>query len=111
MAVLAWLCCALGAWAALAPFVFLWDLSIWIWGASIIPGALAFVLSGAFALKPGKGLRWLCWLAALLGVSLVVSPFVAGYALVLDVILANILPGALIAILGALTGYLASAAE
>jgi hypothetical protein len=35
------------------------------------------------------------------------SPFIAGYALVLDVVLANILSGALIAILGAVTGYLA----
>jgi hypothetical protein len=107
MGLLAWICCALGAWAAVAPFVFPWDVCTWVWLAGIIPGALVFVLSGAFAIRPGKGLGWLCWLSALLGLWLIVSPFAAGYAFVLDVVLANILPGALIAILGVVTGYLA----
>ena len=111
MGLLAWICCALGAWAAVAPFVFPWDVCTWVWLAGIIPGALVFVLSGAFALRPGKSLGWLCWLSALLGLWLIVSPFVAGYAFVLDVVLANILPGALIAILGVVTGYLALRAE
>jgi hypothetical protein len=107
MVVLAWICCALGAWAAVAPFVFPWDVCTWVWLAGIVPGALVFLLSAVFALRPGKGLAWLCWLSALLGLWLVVSPFVVGYAFALDVVLANILPGALIAIGGAVAGYLA----
>ena len=106
MLVLARICCAVGAWAALAPFLFPWDVGTWVWLASIIPGVLVFLVSGAFALGPGKGLGGLCWLSALLGLWLMVSPFIAGYAIVLDVVLANILPGALIVILGVLAGYL-----
>ncbi len=111
MAILAWICCVLGAWTAVAPFVFPWDVCTWVWLAGIIPGALVFLLNGAFALRPGKGLGWLCWLSALLGLWLIVSPFIAGYLFVLDVVLANILPGALIAILSAVTGFLALRAE
>ena len=111
MSVLAWICCALGAWAAVAPFVFPWDVCPWVLAAGVIPGALVFLLSGAFALRPQKKLAWLCWLSALLGVWLIVSPWVAGYAFVLDVVWANIVPGALIAILGAAAGYMALKAE
>ena len=107
MAALAWICCAVGGWAAIAPFLFPWDIGTWVWWASIIPGALVFLSSGSLAIRPGKGLGWLCWLSALCGLWLMVSPFIAGYAVLLDVVLANILPGALIAILGALAGYLA----
>jgi hypothetical protein len=110
MAVLALVCCALGAWAAIAPFVFPWDVCAWVYGAGIIPGALVFLLSGAFVLRPKKGLAILCWLSALLGLWLIVSPFIAGYLFVLDVVWANILPGALILVLGAVTGFLASRA-
>lgn len=111
MAVLAWICCALGAWAAIAPFVFPWDICTWVWLAGIIPGALVFVLSGAFALRPGKHLVWLLWISAALGLWLIVAPFIAGYIIVLDVVWANLLPGLLIAVLGAVAGYLTLKAE
>ncbi|HSR34763.1 MAG TPA: SPW repeat protein [Anaerolineae bacterium] len=111
MGVLPWISCALGAWAAVAPFVFPWDVCTWVWLAGIIPGILVFLLSGGYALRPGKSLAWLQWLSALLGVWLIVSPFIAGYAIVLDVVLGNFLPGALIAILSAVAGYSAMQAE
>jgi hypothetical protein len=100
-----WISCALGAWAAVAPFVFPWDVCLWVWLAGIIPGALVFLLSGAYALAPRKGLAWLNWVAVALGLWLIVSPFLAGYALVLHVVWANFLPGALIVLLSALAGY------
>ena len=109
--VLALITCALGAWAVVAPFVFPWDVCAWVYGAGIIPGALVFLLSGAFALRPKKSLAILCWLSALLGLWLIVSPFVAGYLLVLDVAWANFLPGALILVLSAATGFLAQRSE
>jgi hypothetical protein len=108
---LPWISCALGAWAAIAPFVFPWDVCTWVWMAGIIPGALVFLLSGGFALRPQKNLAWLNWISALLGVWLVVSPFVADYALVLDVVLSNFLPGVLIAVASAVAGYLGMRAE
>jgi hypothetical protein len=42
---------------------------------------------------------------------LIVAPFIAGYAIVADVAWANFVPGGLIAILGAVTGYMAMRAE
>ena len=102
---LVWVSCAAGAWAVIAPFVFPWDVCPWVWAASIIPGALVFILSGAYALTQRKGLAWFNWVAAVLGVWLVVSPFVAGYALVLDVAWANFVPGAVIAVCSALVGF------
>ena len=108
---LVWISCALGAWAVVAPFVFPWDVCPWVWAAGIIPGALVFLLSGGYALAPRKGLAWLNWVAAALGVWLIVSPFIAGYAIVLDVVWANFLPGALIAICSALVGYSAMRAD
>ncbi len=108
---LAWISCALGAWAAVAPFVFPWDVCPWVWIAGVIPGILVFLSSGVFALRPGKSLAWLNWLAAVLGLWLIVSPFIAGYAFVLDVVLANILPGVLIAILSGVVGYSAMRGE
>lgn len=102
---LAWISCVLGAWAAIAPFVFPWDVCLWVWMAGVIPGALVFLLSGGFALNPRKGLAWLCWLSAILGIWLIVSPFIAGYAMVLDVVWGNILPGLLIAICSAVAGF------
>ncbi len=107
MSWLPWISCVLGAWAAVAPFVFPWDVCTWVYVAGVIPGALVFLLSGAFALRPQKNLAWLCWLSAVLGVWLIISPFIAGYAFVLDVVWANILPGALIAVVGAVAGYTA----
>lgn len=111
MSALALVSAALGAWALVAPFVFPWDVCAWVWVAGIIPGILVLVLNGVFFLRPQKNLAWLCWLSAALGVWLIVSPFIAGYAIVLDVVWANFLPGALIAILGAVTGYMALKAE
>lgn len=111
MGILALISCLLGAWAAVAPFVFPWDVCLWVYLAGIIPGALVFVLNGVFFLRPGKALAWLCWLSAVLGLWLIVSPFLAGYALVLDVAWSNFLPGALIAVLSAVAGYLAMKAE
>jgi hypothetical protein len=85
--------------------------AICVWLAGIIPGILVLALNGVFFLRPQKKLAWLCWLSALLGVWLIVSPFIAGYLIVADVTWANFLPGGLIAILGAATGYMAMRAE
>jgi hypothetical protein len=104
---LAWILCALGAWAVIAPFVFPWDVCLWVWFANIIPGALVFLLSGAYALLQRKALAPLLLVAAVLGVWLAVSPFAAGYYLNSSVTWANFLPGALIAVLGAAAGFLA----
>jgi hypothetical protein len=111
MGILPWISCALGAWAAVAPFVFPWDVCTWVWVAGIIPGILVFLSSGAYALRPSKGLAWLNWVSAVLGLWLIISPFIAGYAIVLDVVWSNFLPGALILILSAVTGYSAMRAE
>jgi hypothetical protein len=107
MKVLPWLSCLLGVWTVVAPFLFPWEVCLWVFLAGIIPGALVALLSAWFALGPSKGLASLCWLCAVLGVWIAVSPFIAGYAIVLDVAWANFVPGALIAILSAATGYLA----
>ncbi|MGD8491947.1 MAG: SPW repeat protein [Anaerolineae bacterium] len=103
--------CALGAWAIIAPFVFPWDVCLWVWLAGIIPGALVLVLCGVFALNPRRSLVWLCWAAVFLGVWLIVSPFLAGYALVLDVVWSNFLPGALIAVLTAIGAFMVLRSE
>ncbi|MGD2205860.1 MAG: SPW repeat protein [Anaerolineae bacterium] len=108
---LAWISCLLGIWAAIAPFLFPWDVCLGVYLAGVIPGILVALLSGAFALGLGGGPAWFCWLSAILGVWLVVSPFVAGYSLVLDVTWGNFLPGALIAILSGAAGYLTMRAE
>lgn len=111
MTVLAGISCLLGIWAAVAPFLFPWDVCTWVYLAGVVPGALVAVLSGWFATGPRKGLAWLCWVCVLLGLWLVVSPFVAGYAVVLDVAWANFVPGAVIALFCAGAGALALRAE
>jgi hypothetical protein len=111
MSALAWIAVVVGVWAAVAPFVFPWDVCLWVYLAGIIPGALAAVLSGWFASRPGKSLSWLCWISVALGVWLIVSPFVAGYHIVLDVAWSNFVPGVVIVILSAVAGLLALRAE
>jgi hypothetical protein len=111
MSWLPWVSCALGAWAAVAPFVFPWDVCTWVWIAGVIPGALVFLLSGGYVLRPQKSLAWLNWIAAVLGLWLIVSPFVAGYTIVFDVVWSNFLPGVLIVLCSGLTGYFAMKAE
>ena len=79
--------------------------------AGVVPGALVAVLDGWFATGPRKALAWLCWICVVLGLWLVVSPFIAGYPMVLHVAWANFVPGALIAIVSALAGWLAMRSE
>lgn len=111
MMAMVWISCALGAWAAVAPFVFPWEVCLWVWLAGIIPGGLVFLLCGGFALNARRNLAWLCFVAAALGVWLIVSPFLAGYALVLDVVWSNFLPGVLIAVLSGVAGLMAMRSE
>jgi hypothetical protein len=111
MGALSWISCLLGVWAAVAPFAFPWDVCPWVWMAGIVPGILVALLSGWFSYRPQKKLVWLCWICVLLGLWLIVSPFVAGYSLVLDVAWANFVPGALIAILSAVVGLMVMRAE
>ena len=92
MRILSWISCLLGIWAAVAPFLFPWDVCLWVFLAGIIPGILVALLSAWFALGPSKGLAWLCWICAVLGVWIAVSPFVAGYTIVSDVVWANFVP-------------------
>jgi hypothetical protein len=91
--------------------VFPWEVCTWVWIAGVIPGVLVFLLSGSYVLRPQKNLAWLNWVAAVLGLWLIVSPFVAGYAIVLDVVWSNFLPGVLIVICSGLAGYFAMKAE
>lgn len=97
---LALISCALGAWVVAAPFVFPWDVCSWVYYANVIPGAVVFVLSGTYFLRPVRKLYWLNWFSALAGIWLVVSPWVADYLLShYSIWWANWVPGALIAIL------------
>jgi hypothetical protein len=109
--ILAFIAALLGIWAVAAPFVFPWDVCPWVWVANIIPGIVAALLGLVFSARPRKGLAWLLWLAFLVGIWLVVSPFIAGYAIVFDVLWANFLPGGLIAILCAIAGFMALQSE
>lgn len=112
MKALNWISCLLGVWAIVAPFLLSWEVCLWVFLAGIIPGVLVALLSAWFALSPSKGLVWLCWICAVLGVWIVVSPFVAGYNLRVSAVMwANFVPGALIAILSAIAGYMTLQAQ
>jgi hypothetical protein len=112
MGVLALVMCLIGIWAAVAPFLFPWDVCAWVWAAGIVPGVLVALMSIWFAAStPKKRWAWLGWVCAVLGVWLIVSPLVAGYRIVSDVTWSNFVPGALIALLGTVTGWQAQAAE
>ncbi len=112
MGLLAIVMCLIGIWAGVAPFVFPWDVCPWVWAAGVIPGVLVALMSIWFAASgPKKRWAWLCWLCALLGVWLIVSPFVAGYTIVLDVVWGNFAPGVLIVILGVVIGIQAQRSE
>jgi len=108
---LAWISCLLGIWAAVAPFLFPWEVCTWVYLAGVIPGILVALLSAGFALQAKKSLGWLCWLCVALGLWLIVAPFLAGYALVLDVAWSNFVPGALIAVLSGAAGIMVQRAE
>lgn len=52
-------------------------------------------------------MKWIGWIICLLGLWMIASPFVLGYWAPMDftVLLANYLPGVIIAVLGGWTGY------
>ncbi len=99
---LSWLVALAGLWEIAAPFVFgATATTAFLWDALIV-GAVLVVLGAWAALSNQEGTdRGLDWLNAILGVWLIVAPFVLGYTGITAALWNDVVVGIVVAALGA----------
>lgn len=96
-----WLTGVLGLALFFAPFALGYSSDTTAFWSNIVLGAAVVVISGIKALMQ-DGSRWEYWTAGLLGLAMIVAPFVLNYATVAVALWASIFVGAVIAVL---SGY------
>jgi len=96
-----WLTGVLGLALFFAPFVLGYSTDSTAFWSNIVLGAAVVVISGIKGLMQDAS-RWEYWIAGLLGLVIVIAPFVLNYATVAVALWASIFVGAVIAIL---SGY------
>jgi hypothetical protein len=104
--------CLIGIWVAFITWAWSWYYGE-EWWTGIIPGLLVALMSIVALVLIVLKKRWArpCWMCAVLGVWLIVSPFVAGHPDLWDALWSNLAPGVLIALLGVVTGWWAWVSE
>jgi membrane associated rhomboid family serine protease len=90
-----------GLWLVVTPIVI--DHGVYAWWNDVVFGALLIVLSVAQVVRPGRSLA-LSVVAALVGVWMVVSPFILGYDDQHGVAWSGMLVGVLVALLSVVNG-------
>ncbi|MCA9875565.1 MAG: SPW repeat protein [Anaerolineales bacterium] len=91
---------ALGAWLLIAPFVWGYSgTSTALWNDWIV-GAIVIILGAIRVWRPTEN-TWLSWVNAVLGVWLVIAPFVLNYCTITAALWNDIIVGVAIAVLGA----------
>jgi hypothetical protein len=89
----------LGLWLLIAPFLLGYaDVATTLWN-DIIVGAIVLVLAGVRVWKSADN-RWLSWTNVLLGLWLIVAPFILGYTEITAALWNDIIVGIGIAALG-----------
>jgi hypothetical protein len=89
----------LGAWLIIAPFVMGYTDTAAMWN-SIIVGVIVAILAWIRAANPASA-PWLSWVNAVLGVWLIIAPFILGFSGMTGSKWTNIVVGVGIAIFGA----------
>ena len=80
---LSWLVAAAGVWELLAPFILGYaDIAVAVWNAIIVGIALIALGAWAALTKTANTERNLDWVTAAVGLWLVLSPFVLGFAVI-----------------------------
>ncbi len=99
---LSWLVAVAGLWEVLAPFILGYSAAtVAMWNA-IIVGVVLIILGIWAAVNEVVSLdRTLNWISAVLGVWLVVSPFILGYSAMVAAMWNNIIVGAVVIVLAA----------
>ncbi|MDZ4225747.1 MAG: SPW repeat protein [Candidatus Andersenbacteria bacterium] len=90
-----------GLWLVLSPFILGYSLLTGALWNAIIVGVLVILLAGMRALGEGYRSAWPSWVNLVLGLWMIVAPFIIGYAGVMAVLWNSIIVGALIVILAA----------
>ncbi len=89
----------LGVWLIVAPFVLGYPTMVALWN-SIIVGAIVLILAWIRAADPAST-PGLSWINALLGVWMIIAPFILGFASTMSIRWNDIVVGAAIAVFGA----------
>lgn len=96
-----WLTGVLGLALFFAPFVLGYSTDSTAFWSNIVLGSAVVVISGIKGLMQDAS-RWEYWIAGLLGLAIIIAPFVFNYATVAVALWASIFVGAVIVIL---SGY------
>lgn len=89
----------LGAWLIIAPFVLAFSDMVALWD-SIIVGAVVLILAWIRMANPMSA-PGISWVNAILGIWLIVAPFVLGFTAMAGSMWNNIIVGVVVAVLGA----------
>ena len=89
----------LGAWLIIAPFVLGFTNMVALWD-SIIVGAIVLILAWIRVANPVSG-SGVSWVNAVLGVWLIIAPFILGFSGMAGATWDNIIVGAAVVIFGA----------
>ena len=95
----------LGAWLIIAPFVLGYQTMVALWN-NIIVGAIVLILAWIRAANPNS-MPGLSWINVILGVWLIIAPFVLGYASTTGIRWNDIVVGIGIAVFGAWSALVA----
>jgi len=97
---LSWLVAVAGLWALVSPFSLGYSaITMAMWNAVIV-GAVLIILAAGAALSRDAGIdRNLDWINAVLGLWLVVSPFILGYSATMAALWNTIIVGLMVIVL------------
>ncbi len=97
---LSWLVVLLGAWEVVAPFILGYSNAANALGDAIILGIALIILAGWAALaNQDSTVKTLSWINVILGVWLIIAPFIVQYANVAAALWNDIVVGILVAVL------------
>ncbi len=97
-----WIIALVGLWEILAPFIFgATGTAAFLWDAIIIGAALAILGVWAALSKTDSTVKTLSWINAVLGLWLIVAPFVLSYSSVTAALWNDIIVGIIELVLGA----------
>jgi hypothetical protein len=95
-----WLVALVGLWELLSPFILGYSaLTVALWNAVIIGAVLIVLGAGAALYKEVKIDQTLDWINSLLGLWLIVSPFILGYSDAVTAMWNNIIVGLVVLVL------------
>jgi hypothetical protein len=95
-----WVVAVIGIWGGIAPFILGYSMQIAaVWNAIIV--GLAFLVFGAWSAltEVGSSARGLNWLNFLIGIWLIISPYVLGFSSITVAMWNSIIVGAVVSVM------------